>query len=165
MFWKGLFHMVYACVHACDLTVKICLSSSQGYEGSLIKLTSKQVRGFQPMSECSHATLTHHWAVVDVQGINNPQFRPWGNIFCLEHFSNIVFTSWLCVSICFNPSVFCLPARWVCNLWQSVWSWSCKKCIKCKSQQSAQLEGLHYWCRFLGWGFAAPFVAFLWNVT
>ena len=75
--------------------------------------------------------FSFNWA--DVQGINNPQFRTWGNFFCLD-FSNIVlYKSALRVFICFKPSVFCLPACWVCNLWQSVWRWSCKKCIKCKS--------------------------------
>ena len=39
---------------------------------------------------------------------------------------------------------FSLPACWICNLWQSFWSWSCKKCIKCKPHVAVNVHSNHH---------------------
>lgn len=124
------------------------LSSLQGYEGSLIKLTSKQVRC---LHHCFNAILNKLAGCVGTSFLfNSTRHRNsyFIRIIILWRQNNEcdIWRKWWCLCVCQVvallarvvtvrvSSLLSLPACRVCNLWQSVWSWSCKKCTKCKQR-------------------------------
>lgn len=118
------------------------LSSLQGYEGSLIKLTSKQVR-WLPTAWKNYCNTKH----VDEMCSSN---RDWNSLHWTNCFHRVILIWLLAKKNWFKLSFFYLPACWVCNLWQSVWSWSCKKCTECKHR----LVFLHIYTLLQFWIFS-----------